>query len=108
MQDTSSLYVFNTTFVDNVAKFYGSVISATFSYVSVDSISAQDNQCSSDGGVVYITLSTFYAENSVFIANKAEQGGVISCGMNSSCATQSCSFIDNMVREIILGISFLL
>jgi hypothetical protein len=99
VQDTSSLYVHNTSFVNNMAKFYGSVISATFSHVSVDSITAENNQCSSDGGVIYITLSTMFAEGSMFIGNKAERGGVLSCGMNSSCATYSCTFVDNLVRQ---------
>lgn len=99
VQDSSKLFVFSTTFLDNTAKYYGSVVAATFSSVSMDDSSAENNACSSDGGVFYLTFTNLMLRNSRFIGNVAEHGGAMSCVTNSTCTSMGCVFVDNRVSS---------
>ena len=98
IQDASSLYILNSTFRDNTARLYGSVISAIFSYVTLEGMVAENNACTSEGGVLQVIFTALVVRNSRFIGNSAAKGGVFAILTNSSCTSYSTTYIDNKVR----------
>lgn len=97
VHDESQLYVEDSIFLDNNAKFYGAGISCLFSSLQVLQTHFERNNCDFDGGVIHSIFSTIDIGTSTFTLNHGLSGGALSCTSNSSCLSSNNRYESNSV-----------
>jgi hypothetical protein len=96
-QDETEVLIDGTSFLNNVAIFYGAGISAMFSTLRLSNIYAEENICEIEGGVVHRIYTETMVIDSQFKGNLAVTGGVIACNSNSTCLSERNYYVINRV-----------
>ena len=98
--ERSNLFVDNSTFTNNTAKYGGAIYIIGENENSIENSHFTSNNALIDGGAIYSSKSLLYINNNTFTSNNAQNnGGAISAIMLNTLEVTNSTFQDNNAKN---------